>query len=85
MHCKLFHFFVCCKLNKSVNGDVGVCACICTHIYIHTLVCPSIDEIAFALVLTSVRFCPVTLGAINCQSALTRLHGECSFQSKTLN
>lgn len=53
--------------------------------YIHTLVCPGIGEIAFALVLTFVDFCPVALGAINGQSALARLHGECSFQSKTLN
>lgn len=85
MNCNLFHFFVHCKLNKLVNGDVGVCACICIHIYVHTLVCPGIGEIAFALVLTSVSFCLVTLGAISGQSALARLHGECSFQSKTLN
>lgn len=85
MHCKLFHFFVFSKLNKSVNGDIGMCACICTHIYVHILVCLGLDEIAFALVLTSLGFCPVTLDAIDDQSALTRLRGECSFQSKTLN
>lgn len=86
MHCKLFHFFfVSCKLNKLINGDVGLCACIYTYVYVHRLFFPGLDEIAFVLVLISMGFCPVTLGAINDQSALTRFHGECSFQSKTLN
>lgn len=59
--------------------------CLYTRVYVDRLVFPGLDEITFVLVLISVGFCPVTLGAINDQSALTRFHGGCSFQSKTLN
>lgn len=38
-----------------------MCMPVYAHIYEHTLVCPGVDEIAFALVLTSVGFCPLTL------------------------
>lgn len=90
MHGRLSLFFFCFVfplswINQSIQIYFLIYIYLCVCVYIYTLVCPGLYEITFTFVLTAVSFClPVTLNLdpVNDQSALTRPHEECSFQSK---